>query len=124
LALSAAAAFQDQEEEDSEAQAREPSILMLHRALLSVARRRATHTTYDAHKPPVANDQQLRDLVIVHPRDDLVDCGCFVHAHGIARHDSIHPQGLHALAYEPTFSFPSSHSNKNPAGQLTSSSRR
>jgi hypothetical protein len=63
-------------------------------------------------------------LMIVHPRDDLVDCGCFVHAHEIARHDSIHPQGLHALACELTFSFPTSHSSKNPAGQLTPSSRR
>jgi hypothetical protein len=61
------------------------------------------HTTYDAHKPPVPDDQHLRDLVIVHPPNDFVDRGCFIHAHGIARHDGIDPQGLHPLAHELTF---------------------
>jgi hypothetical protein len=29
--------------------------------------------------------------VIVHPPNDFIGRGCFIHAHGIARHDGIYP---------------------------------
>jgi hypothetical protein len=59
--------------------------------------------TGNSDKPPVADDEHLRDLAIVHPRNDLVDRGCFVHAYGIAGHDGVDPQGLHSLADELAF---------------------
>jgi hypothetical protein len=69
----------------------------------SLERGEQLHTAYDAHKPPVPDDQHLRDLVIVHPSNDFVDRGLFIHAHGIARHDGTDLQGLHPLAHELTF---------------------
>ena len=38
----------------------------------------------------------------VHLRNNLVDRGCFIHAHGSPRHDGIDPQGLRSFPHELT----------------------